>query len=114
MVIVNNRFNNIYVDREEETTRLSENLIVMKTKRIIYRFSLLLIALFSLCLHSCEREEWCADCKKYKILDFNQTSPIDTKTICANSLEECEEKIENVNNGHLFTFWHCSKPYQTQ
>jgi hypothetical protein len=86
----------------------------MKTKGIISRFFPVLIVLISFNLHSCEREEWCANCKKYKILDFDQKSPIDTKTICANSLEECEEKIENVNNGHIFTFWHCSKPYQNQ
>ena len=81
----------------------------MKTKRIISRFFLALIVIISLYLHSCEREEWCAECMRYRC--FYPDEIIDTKTFCSHSLERLEEERDDFLNSRILTCWECYEPY---
>jgi hypothetical protein len=65
----------------------------MKINRIISRFSLVLIAIFSLYLHSCEKEEWCAKCEAYICPPFGGI--LERKLICADSRRQCENNIKD-------------------
>jgi hypothetical protein len=79
----------------------------MKTKRIISRFFIVLIALFSLYLHSCEKEEWCAQCKAY-ICVFGGT--FETRLICADGRRQCEEEIKDWVKKWGWECWECDEP----
>jgi hypothetical protein len=82
----------------------------MKTKKIITKFSLVLIVFVSFYLHSCQRGEWCADC--HWDCEFYPLGPTD-RTFCALSLEECEAEVQDFLNGRFYPdCWGCSEPYQ--
>ena len=81
----------------------------MKTKRIISRFFLVLIMLISFYLHSCEREEWCADC--YWDCTIDPLFGPKEETFCADSREKCEEEIQDFLDSRFSpSCWECSKP----
>jgi hypothetical protein len=84
----------------------------MKTKSIIARFFFVLIILISFYLHSCKRDEWCADCEQYDCRDILYEKVLDIKTICADSKAECLDSIMSFHVKYYTTCWDCSEPYR--
>ncbi len=85
----------------------------MKTTGIISRFFIVLTVLILFCLHSCEREKWCADC--YWDCSFDPLFGDKEENFCADSREECEEEIQNFLDGRFSPdCWECSEPIQKE
>ena len=85
---------------------------IMKTKRIISRFLLVLIVLITFYLQACKREEWCADCQWI----CTDTEPIfgdKEERFCVDSREQCEIEVQDfLDSRFLPSCWECSEPHQ--
>ena len=83
----------------------------MKTKKIITKFSLVLIIFISFYLHSCKRGDWCADCQ-WTCTSISPIGP-NERTFCDYSLEECEERVQDfLNKCFAPDCWECTEPYE--
>jgi hypothetical protein len=86
----------------------------MKTKEIITKLFLLSGVLILFFLHSCEKEDWCSDCRQYDCNDIFYEKLLDIKTICADSKADCREEIRKFHIEYYSTCWDCSEPYKNK
>jgi len=85
----------------------------MKTKRIIKSLFVQLIIFSSLIIISCERIEYCSECKKtpaclIRIIDWHADCPTEPReeALCDDNLRRLERDIERKENWG----WECTTP----